>query len=73
MFFVMVTESDLLREIVTRIARIQPLILDWSQSLFYKRLVKIWPDVHIGFLDEGELWKPINIEPRWNGDLDLIL
>jgi hypothetical protein len=69
----MVTEPDLLRDIVTGTATIHPLIVDWVQLLFYKRLVKIWPDVHIGFLDEGELWKSISIEPRWNCDFDLIL
>jgi hypothetical protein len=73
MGFVMVTESDLLRDIVTGTARILPLFVDWVQLLFYKRLVKIWPDVHIVFLVEDELFKFINIEPRWNGDLDLVL
>ena len=73
MIFIVETESDLLRDLVRGIATIHLQIVDWLQLLCYKLLVKIWADVHVGFLYEGEFRKFTHIDPAWNSDLDLIL
>jgi hypothetical protein len=67
MNFMMVTESDLLRDFARGISRILPLLLDLEQLINDVLSLKRLSDVNIGVPNEGEFWKFLHINPVWKG------